>query len=177
MTLDFVEDLIFSGDEEISATESMMNTCAEMVGIEDFDYPESSHDMRLIRKDYVENRLEPLVLKMLNLATKTRDKKEILILREYYGIHRHRLSTLEIRNNYRLKSLTRVYKTVEKTMKDLRYDDMLEPWQYLLIAAMFLPAEPWRLFMRRLRSCARYRDVCETDTAVMALQDIVSEKD
>lgn len=177
MTLDFVKDLIFSGDEEISATESMMNTCAEMVGVEDFDYPESSHDMRLIRKDYVENRLEPLVLKMLDLAAKTRNKKEILILREYYGIHRHRLSTLEIRNNYRLKSLTRVYETVEKTMKDLRYDDMLEPWQYLLIAAMFLPAEPWRLFMRELRWRAKHRDICQTDEAVITMQDIVSEKD
>ena len=177
MTLDFVKDLLFSDGEEISVVESMMNTCAEEVGLEDFDYPESRHDMRMIREDYVENRLEPLVLKMLDFAAKTRDEKEILILREFYGIHRHRLTALEIRKNYRKKSVSQVLEIVEETMRSLRYDDELGPWQYLFMAAMFLPAEPWRLFMRELRWRAKHRDICQTDTIIMTMQDIVSEKD
>ncbi|MBP5656143.1 hypothetical protein J6X15_00995 [Candidatus Saccharibacteria bacterium] len=176
MTLDFVEELIFSDGEEISVVESMMNTCAEEVGLEDFDYPESKDDMRMIRKDYVEKRLEPLVLKMLDFAAKTRDKKEVLILREYYGIHRHRLTPLEIRKNYRKKSVFQVMEIVEEMMRSLRYDDELGPWQYLLMAAMFLPAEPWRLFMRELRWCAKHRDICQTDEAIMTMHDIVSKK-
>ena len=177
MTLDFVKDLIFSDGEEISVVESMMNTCAEEVGLEDFDYPASRDDMRMIRKDYVENRLEPLVLKMLDLAAKKRADEKILILREYYGIHRHRLTPIEIRKNYRKKSVFQVLEIVEETMRSLRYDDELGPWQYLLMAAMFLPAEPWRLFMRELRWCAKHRDICQTDEAVITMQDIVSEKD
>lgn len=176
MTRDFVVDWLFPG-EKPSASEDMMNLCAWQLGIEDyFEYPNSGNDLRMVRKQYVENRLEPLVMEMLKLAwtRKGIEDTNILILREYYGIHRHRLSKEEIMARYQIESKNELDKIIKRNMEFLRRSAKFTPWKYLIFAAMFLPGPYWRKFKNALRDfvASRTKD-CGLDKDTIALQDIV----
>lgn len=156
MTLDFVKDLLYADGKEILAKPEVLNIDASMLGVEDLDYSDFVDKKSMIRWDYAEKRLEPLVVRMINHAAEVSyDKDELLILREFYGIRRHRLSALEIMTKYHIESVEKVTNIIASAMMYLGLSRLCEPWRCLLKLALFLPAEPWRLFMRRLRSCAR----------------------
>ena len=173
MTLDFVKVLLYSDGKEIMAEPETLNVYASMLGVEDLDYSDFVDKKPMIRWDYAEKRLESLVVRMINnAAEESYDKDELLILREFYGIRRHRLSALQIMEKYHIESIERFTGIIESAMLYLGLSRLCEPWRCLLKLALFLPAEPWRLFMRRLRSCARNKngaELCWRRDEVLAL--------